>query len=200
MEIKDTYFTLREDSEGFFKEKGSKFLAFAYHVKNEIEVKNKVAYLKKKYFDARHHCYAYVLGTLGDDFRVNDDGEPSHSAGDPILGQIRSNKLTYTLIVVVRYFGGTKLGISGLISAYKNAAANALRNNSIIESFIQSKICLAFEYPQLNHVMKLVRDFEVEILKQKMELSCTMTLGIRLSKEAAFRSKIKDFHRIKVVS
>ena len=199
MENQDTYFTLRNDSEGFFKEKGSKFMAFAYRVNNELEVKDKLENLRKKYFDARHHCYAYILGVQNDVFRANDDGEPRHSAGDPILGQIRSDKLTNTLIVVVRYFGGTKLGISGLINAYKTAAADAILNNSILENFIQSKIHLAFEYPELNHVMKMVKDFELEIVEQKMELSCTMTLGVRLSMEAEIRSKLKDLHRIKVV-
>lgn len=129
MEQKDTYFTLKGNSEGFNKEKGSKFLAFAYVVSNEDDVKKTVAELKKKYYDARHYCYAYVLGDQSEIYRAKDDGEPGHSAGDPILGQIRSKKLTNTLIVVVRYFGGTKLGVGGLIHAYKTAAADAIENN-----------------------------------------------------------------------
>jgi len=119
VDINDTYFTIKHESEGFYKEKGSKFLAFAYPVQDEAAVKERTSELKKVYYDARHHCYAYILGHDGEQYRASDDGEPNHSAGDPILGQIKSNNLTNTLIVVVRYFGGTKLGISGLINAYK---------------------------------------------------------------------------------
>ena len=132
MEQADTYFTLKGNSEGFYKEKGSKFLAFAFVISSEEDVKKIIAELKKKYYDARHHCYAYVLGNQSEKYRANDDGEPGHSAGDPILGQIRSNSLTNTLIVVVRYFVGTKLGIIGLINAYKTATADSIASNSII--------------------------------------------------------------------
>ncbi len=196
MEQNDTYFTLKGNSEGFYKEKGSKFLSFAYVVSDEDEVKQILAELKKKYFDARHYCYAYVLGTKSEKYRANDDGEPGHSAGDPILGQIRSNKLTDTLIVVVRYFGGTKLGIGGLINAYKTAAADAILNNSIQEKLIFSEVVIQFEYDHLNQVMKLVKDYDLEIISQKMEISCEMKLGIRLSLEEEVKAKLLDLHKI----
>ena len=196
MEQQDTYLTLKGNSEGFYKEKGSKFLAFAYIVADEDEVKNIFAALKKKYYDARHHCYAYVLGNQSEKYRANDDGEPGHSAGDPILGQIRSNKLTNTLIIVVRYFGGTKLGISGLINAYKTAAADAIASNSIIEKLIISELTIAFEYPQLNQVMKLVKDHELEIITQNMGISCEMKLGVRLSLEEEVKAKLLEMHQI----
>ncbi len=200
MEQKDTYFTLKGNSEGFYKERGSKFLAFAYVVFDENEVKTELAALKKKYYDARHHCYAYVLGNKSEKYRANDDGEPGHSAGDPILGQIRSNNLTNTLIVVVRYFGGTKLGISGLINAYKTASADAIANNAIIEKLLLSELTLEFEYPQLNHVMKLVKDHNLEIIAQKMEISCEMKLGVRLSLEKQVKVRLLEMHKVSVRS
>lgn len=200
MEIKDTYQTLKGNSEGFYKEKGSKFLAFAFVITNEDDIKEKLVGLRKKYYDARHHCYAYILGMQGDAFRANDDGEPGHTAGDPILGQIRSNGLTNTLIVVIRYFGGTKLGVSGLINAYRTSASDAIRNNSIIENLMLSEIKIQFEYPQLNQAMKLVKDHDLNIISQKMEISCEMILGVRLSLEETVRSKLKDLHEIKVLS
>jgi len=199
VEKKDTYLTLGSSSEGFYKEKGSKFYAFAYRIKSEEEVKKKLVWLRKKYFDARHHCYAFILGIHGENFRANDDGEPGHSAGDPILGQIRSNGLTNTLIVVVRYFGGTKLGVGGLINAYKAAAANAIENNKIVINPILKNIFLEFEYSELNYVMKLVKDYDLEILDQKMQMLCAMTVGVRLSKEASIRSRLKEFHKIRVI-
>ena len=200
MKRKDTYLTLSKDSEGFYKEKGSRFLGFAYVVKDEEQVKEKLAELKKKYYDARHHCYAYILGEEGDIFRANDDGEPGHTAGDPILGQIKSNNLTNTLIVVVRYFGGTKLGVSGLINAYKTAAADTIANNTIHENLMLTELKIHFEYALLNRAMKLVKDYELEIISQKMELSCEMILGVRISLVETIRSKLKDLHEIKVIS
>ncbi len=199
MEIQDTYQVLGRDSEGFYKEKGSKFLSFAYVVQSEDDIKGKIAELKKQYYDARHHCFAYVLGFDGEVYRANDDGEPGHTAGDPILGQIRSHGLTNTLIVVVRYFGGTKLGVSGLIHAYKTAAADAIRQNKIMEKQILSEIKIRFEYSQLNNVMKLVKDHGLKITSQSMELTCEMTLGVRLSKEEVLRSALEDLHEIEVL-
>lgn len=198
MEIKDTYLELSRDSEGFYKEKGSKFLSYAFVVQNEDEIKERIADLKKQYYDARHHCYAYVLGFDGEIYRANDDGEPGHTAGDPILGQIRSNYLTNTLIVVVRYFGGTKLGVSGLIHAYKTAAADAIAQNEIMEKQMISEIKIRFEYPQLNNVMKLVKDQNLEIVSQSMEMTCEITLAVRLSKEDDLRAALVDLHEIEV--
>lgn len=139
MDTTDTYLTISDDSEGFYKEKGSKFLSFAFPVHHEEDIKEKLDILRKKYYDARHHCYAYVLGKDKEIFRANDDGEPNHSAGDPILGQIKSNQLTNILIVVVRYFGGVKLGVGGLISAYRTAAAEAISNNVIVEAIVKKR-------------------------------------------------------------
>ncbi|MCS4436415.1 IMPACT family protein [Aquiflexum gelatinilyticum] len=176
MKNKASYLTLSTVSEGLFKEKGSKFLAFAYSVKSEQEIKEILDGLRKKYFDARHHCYAYMLGKNKDVFRANDDGEPNHSAGDPILGQIRSHSLTNVLIVVIRYFGGTKLGVGGLINAYKTAAAEAIANNQIIETEDSQELNLHFNYPEMNQVMKLVKDHELEISGQKFDNSCEIKL------------------------
>lgn len=200
MQIKDTYLTLSRDSEGFYKEKGSKFLAFACKVCDEEEVKEILSELKKKYYDARHYCYAYVLGENGDRHRANDDGEPGHSAGDPILGQIRSHELTDTLIVVVRYFGGTKLGVGGLMNAYKTAAGDAIAQNSIIEIPITSALDLEFEYKSMNIVMKMIKDYDLEILSQTLEISCKMKLAVRLSMKETVLNALKDFHKIRVIS
>ena len=199
MKAEDTYLILSGDSEGFYKEKGSKFLAFAYAVDNEDEVKEKLLQLKKKYYDARHFCYAYVVGKQAQKYRANDDGEPGHTAGDPILGQIRSRGLTKTLVVVVRYFGGTKLGVSGLINAYKTAASDSLTNNSVLEKLMTLEFKIQFGYDQLNNVMRLVKDFDLQIVAQKMENSCEMTLGVRLSLEKQVKAAMKEMHKILVV-
>jgi uncharacterized YigZ family protein len=199
MHAKDTYLTVSKISEGFYKEKGSKFLAFAYPVSNEEEVKEIISELKKQYYDARHYCYAYTLGENAEKYRSNDDGEPGHSAGDPILGQIRSHELTNILIVVVRYFGGTKLGVGGLINAYKTAAGDAIAQNSIIEIPITKTIELHFEYDAINIVMKMVKDYELEILSQKMELACEMRLAVRLNQEDSLLAALQDYHKIRVI-
>jgi uncharacterized YigZ family protein len=199
VEPRDTYLTLKEDSEGFYKEKGSKFLAFAYPIQDDESVKEKIAALKKKYYDARHHCYAYILGEGGDNYRANDDGEPGHSAGDPILGQIKSNNLTNTLIVVVRYFGGTKLGVSGLINAYRTAAAGAIENNEIVEKLILDEIVIQFGYPQMNHVMKIIKDHDLIVSSQKLEMNCQMKLGVRLSIMVQVREAFSEIHSINIV-
>jgi uncharacterized YigZ family protein len=178
--LKDTFQTIVQEAEGLFKEKGSKFLAFTYPVETEIEVKEKIDQLKKQYYDARHHCYAYVLGNEGEQYRANDDGEPNHSAGDPILGQIRSKELTNVLVVVVRYFGGTKLGVPGLINAYKVAAADALDKCEIVEKLIVKKMKLHFGYPELNNVMRIIKEFDLDIVDQKLELDCEMVISVRL--------------------
>jgi uncharacterized YigZ family protein len=153
----DFYLTVAKDSEGFYKEKGSKFLAFAYPVSNEEEIKEKLEALRKQFYDARHFCYGYIFGLAAEHYRANDDGEPNHSAGDPILGQIKSNELTNTLVVVVRYFGGTKLGVGGLITAYKTAAAEALAQNEIIEKPITKSFTLMFPYEEMNEVQRLAK-------------------------------------------
>ena len=175
----DTYLTISETSEGFYKEKGSKFISVAIPVKTEENIKTELELLRKKYYDARHHCYAWVLGKDKNLFRANDDGEPGHSAGTPILNQIRSKNLTDILVVVIRYFGGTKLGVSGLITAYKDAASDAIENNIIVEKIITDRFELSFEYPMMNSVMKLVKDYELKIESQSFESNCQIILSVR---------------------
>ncbi|MBN7811635.1 YigZ family protein [Algoriphagus sp. H41] len=175
----DSYLTLAEQSSGLFKELGSKFFYFAFPVKSEEDIKAELAALRKQYFDATHHCYAWILGKDALHFRANDDGEPNHSAGDPILGQIRSHQITDTLIVVVRYFGGTKLGVSGLIKAYKTAAALAIEDSQIIREWVKIALDIRFPYPAMNEVMKVVKTHELEILSQEMALDCQMKLSFR---------------------
>lgn len=179
LDTTDTYLTISDDSEGLYKEKGSKFLSFAFPASNEDEVKEKLEILRKKFHDARHHCYAYVLGKDKEIFRANDDGEPNHSAGDPILGQIRSNQLTNVLIVVVRYFGGVKLGVGGLISAYRTAAAEAISNNIIVEAIVKHKVKLQFDYLSMNDVMKIIKDYDLEIINQQFDNDCKISLLVR---------------------
>jgi len=177
--MKDTLLTISKISEGFYKEKGSKFLAFAFPVKSEDEVKNQIGQLKKKYYDARHHCYAFMLGKDQKIFRAADDGEPNNSAGMPILGQIRSKNLTNILIVVVRYFGGTKLGVSGLVQAYRTSALEALENAEIIEEIITQQIQVRFQYPQMNDVMKIGKDFQLDMSNQSFDEKCQIKFDVR---------------------
>ena len=180
-QITDTYKSIGSASEGQFKDNGSRFIALAYPVETESEIKEIVASLKKEYHDARHHCYAYRLGYKGDIFRANDDGEPSSSAGRPILGQIDANGLSDILIVVVRYFGGIKLGIPGLIRAYKTSSADAIGNASIIEKTASRKFRLHFGYLNMNDVMKMVKEMSLTPAKQEFDMECSMELTVRLS-------------------
>ena len=194
----DSYLTLKGESKGLFKDKGSKFLAFAYPIKNEGDIKEKLEELRKRFYDARHHCYAYILGKDQKLFRANDDGEPNHSAGDPILGQIRSKGLTDVLIVVVRYFGGTKLGVSGLIHAYKTAAAEAIANNEIITAILHEKVKIEFEYLSMNEVMKLIKDYELQIIGQQFDNHCQIILEVRQKLLDEISHKISDLNGVKM--
>jgi uncharacterized YigZ family protein len=175
-----SYKTIDAPAEGLYKEKGSKFLAFAYPVASEDEIKENLAVLRRKYFDARHHCYAWMLGADRKLFRANDDGEPNHSAGDPILGQIRSREITNVLLVVVRYFGGVKLGVGGLISAYKMAADDALSKCTIVELDVVDTITIEYAYEATPEAMKLVKDFGLKILTQTFDEQCRMTFEFTL--------------------
>jgi uncharacterized YigZ family protein len=179
-EATDIYHTIAAPATGLYKEKGSRFLAFAFPVSSEEEVKENLAALRKTYYDARHHCYAYRLGAKGNIYRANDDGEPSHSAGDPILGQLRSAGLTNILVVVVRYFGGTKLGVGGLITAYRSAAADALATATIIQKHETRNITIKFDYAQINEVMALVKEFDLPVKEQAFEMNCRLTVEVRL--------------------
>lgn len=195
----DTFLTLARESNGLFKDRNSKFLYYAFPVRSEEEVKEKQAELKKKYYDARHHCYAFVIGRDGDFFRASDDGEPNHTAGDPILGQIRSHNLTNTLIIVVRYFGGTKLGVSGLINAYKTSAVLAIEENEIIEEQVKERVSIHFPYPVMNDVMKLVKQYELDILDQEMTLDCKMTLEFREKLTEIVLETLEDIQDLKIL-
>ncbi len=175
----DSYKTIKQISEGTYSEKRSKFLAFAVPVTSVEEVKRKVAEYQKKYYDARHVCYAYMLGAERTDFRANDNGEPSGTAGKPILGQINSNELTDILIVVVRYFGGIKLGTSGLIVAYRAAAAEAISAAEVVEKTVDEDVTFLFEYPFMNDVMRIVKEEAPSIIAQGYDTDCSMTLRIR---------------------
>lgn len=187
----DIYRTIEGPSEGLYKEKGSKFLAYAWPVESEDEAKEYISDLRTKYYDARHHCFAWQLGYDGMNYRVYDDGEPSGTAGKPIHGQIRSKELTNILIVVVRYFGGTKLGVSGLIEAYKVAAADALANAKIIEKTINKSLEIAFPYESMNGVMRIIKDEEPEVISQDFNLSCRMLLSIRKNKFEQLKVKLQ---------
>lgn len=178
--------------EGYYTEKRSKFLAFAHHVESIDEVKDIVASYKKKYFDARHVCFAYMLGADKKEFRVNDDGEPSSTAGKPILGQINSHELTNILIVVVRYYGGVNLGTGGLIVAYREASADALAHSVIETRKIEDIIYISFAYPSMNAVMKVVKDMSPRIISQKFDNTCEMTLAIRKSESDLLRNRLNS--------
>lgn len=181
---KDTYKTLTKPSpEVLFKDRGSKFFGYAFPIKNEEEAKEHIEKLKKEHHTARHWCYAYQLGKNYDRYRANDDGEPSNSAGMPIYGQLQSFELTNTLVVVVRYFGGTKLGVGGLINAYKTAAQLALEASRIVERTIDEHFQLRFEYPEMNTVMRLIKEHQLDIVDQQMALDCVFEIKVR-KKEA----------------
>ena len=195
----DTYHTIRDLSEGYYTEKRSRFLSFALPVRTPDEVKTQVDAYRKKYYDARHVCWAYMLGPDRTTFRANDDGEPSSTAGKPILGQINSNNLTDILIIVVRYFGGIELGTSGLIVAYRTAAAEAIAAARIEERTVDETITITFEYPHLNSVMRIVKEDKPEVLTQSFELTCEMTLRIRQSRMDALKSRLLKVDSLRIV-
>lgn len=179
--MSDTYLTIQDKSEGIYTEKRSKFLAFAHPVETIDEIKDLLTDYKKKYYDARHVCYAYMLGPERTDFRTNDDGEPSSTAGKPILGQINSRELTNILVVVIRYFGGVKLGTSGLIVAYREVAAEALSAATVIEKTIEETVTFTFPYVMMNSVMRVVKELNPRIVEQKYDETCIITLAIKRS-------------------
>ncbi len=188
----DSYKTLAKSSTGIYKELGSKFLSFAFPVSSQEEIKTILSNIKKDYFDARHHCYAYRLGLGGDLWRANDDGEPSSTAGKPILGQLVSHDLSDTLIVVVRYFGGTKLGVPGLIRAYRGAAADAINNSEVVEKIAVKYLSLRFSYTSIEPVMKLIKSFSADIKKQEFDTDCFMNINIRLSEYNTFLDSLAE--------
>lgn len=191
-QIQDSYKSIAAEAKGLFKDNGSRFIAHAYPVETEEEVKEIVAALKKEYYDARHHVYAYRLGYKGDRFRANDDGEPSGSSGRPVLGQIDSNGLSDILVVVVRYFGGIKLGIPGLIRAYKTSTADALANAQIVEKIASKVYRLHFGYMSMNGVMKVLKDMGLEQKNQSFDMECSIDTTVRLSAVDTFLERIGD--------
>ena len=187
----DEYRTIKTEGEGYYTDKRSKFLAFAHHVSTVEEIKEILARYRKKYFDARHVCYAYMLGPERLEYRANDDGEPSSTAGKPILGQINSNELTDILIVVVRYYGGVNLGTSGLIVAYREAAADAIAHSEIETRQVEEIITYNFPYPMMNDVMRIVKDMQPRIVSQTYDNTCEIRLSIRKSEAEQLRNRLQ---------
>ncbi len=190
--MKASYRTISEPSDGSFKDRGSRFLSFAYPVQHESEVKEILEQLRKEYHDARHHCYAYRIGIDPVLVRANDDGEPSSSAGKPILNQIEKYDLINTLVVVVRYFGGKLLGVGGLINAYRTATMSAIENSHIVRKKIKHLYRLTFEYPQMNDVMTIIKENQVKTYDQEFEVSCSMNISIELAREQFILSKLNS--------
>ena len=189
--MSDEYKTIDKNGEGIYTEKRSKFLAFSFFISSVDEAKEIIEEYRKKYYDARHVCWAYMLGYERDEFRANDDGEPSSTAGKPILGQINSNELTNILVIVVRYFGGVKLGTSGLIVAYKTAAAEAIANSHIVTRQIEEEIIYKFEYINMNEVMRVIKDVEPRIVEQKFDNTCEFRLSIRKSRMPELKKRLE---------
>lgn len=189
--MEDTYKTITGRSEGYYTEKRSKFISYAIPVRTADEAKAEVARLRKEYYDARHVCWAYMLGADRKTFRANDDGEPSSTAGKPILGQINSNGLTDILVVVIRYFGGIELGTSGLIVAYRTAASEAIGAATIEERTVNEDITVVFEYPYLNSIMRIVKEDSPAVIAQKFDMDCEMTLRIRKSEAERLRNRLQ---------
>lgn len=196
--IHDTYLTIENPSKGLFKDKGSKFYAFAYPVSSEQEIRNLLENIRKEYFDARHHCYAYRLGADMKIFRTFDDGEPSSTAGKPILGQITSHNLTNVLIIVVRYFGGTLLGVGGLIQAYKNASADALANATFVEKEVMDEIALTFDYPLQNQVNRILKENNAKVIKADFGFNCKLEVQCRKTATEGLSNKLKELLQIEI--
>ncbi len=198
MKISDTYLTIEDKGEGLYKEKGSKFIALAYPVSSEDEIKLILSGLRKEYHDARHYCYAYRLGADKKKFRANDDGEPANSAGQPIFGQIKSNNLTNVVVIVIRYFGGKLLGVGGLINAYRTAAADALSDTKIINKTVSDLYELTFAYTIINDIMRLIEEEKLTIVKQTFEADCTIIISVRLGKSEAIKKRIEKSPEVKI--
>ncbi len=196
--MNDTYHTIEENSTGLFKDKGSKFISYAYPIKTEDEVKEILKSIKKEHYNARNHCYAWRLGDEKIRFRANDDGEPSSTAGKPILGQLLSFDVTNTLLVVVRYFGGTLLGVSGLINAYKNAAKDALDNSKIVEKKIESVFQIKFSYNELNDVMGIIKNENLNQLETVFLEDCKIKFSIRKSESQRIEKIFQDFYGVSI--
>ena len=196
--IIDTYRTLKAPSEGIYKEKGSKFLAFAFPVNTEEDIKEKLEEIRKEYYDARHHCYAWFLGADKSRYRANDDGEPSNSAGKPILGKLQSHDLSQVLIIVVRYFGGVKLGVGGLINAYRSAADDAIKNGTIVKRRMKTIFEINFGYDAMNDVMTIIKSKKIEQLSHQFEMDCKIKLAVPLSEFQSVKEGFLKFEGVQV--
>ena len=194
--MEDVYQTIEKESQGYFKDKGSKFYAFAFPIKSEDEVKEIILRLRKEHHSARHHCYAWRLGTEEITFRANDDGEPSSTAGKPILGQLQSFNVTNILIVVIRYFGGTLLGVSGLINAYRNAAADALGNAEIKQKIIEREVILDFTYNELADVMNIIKQENLTAIQSRFEEKCNLIFSVRKSEYEKVMKIFKNIYGV----
>jgi uncharacterized YigZ family protein len=191
--------TIKAPSDSFFKEKGSKFYSFAFPVKSEEEVKSCLKSLKEEFKDAGHHCYGFKLGVKGDKYRYSDDGEPNNTAGKPIYGQLNSFEVTNVLVVVIRYFGGTKLGVGGLIQAYKEGAKLALENASVITEEVVEQITIYFKYEEMNVMMSIVKILDLKIIQQQFELDCLITLEFPIKKKEALLLKLLDYPKLEII-
>ena len=194
----DKYKEIKSATTGVYKEKGSKFIAYSFPVHSEENVKEKLEEVKKLEHSARHHCYAYILNPDKSAQRANDDGEPSSTAGKPILGQILSNDLTNILIVVVRYFGGVKLGVPGLIRSYKTAALDAISNSEIITKIIKEQFAVSFKYPQMNEVMRLVKEYNLEVVNTDFQIECKLIFAVAKSKSEEVVETLKKNHELTI--
>lgn len=194
----DIYLTIEDRAEGIYKEKGSKFISLAFPVTSQEEIKEIIKDIKKEYFDARHHCYAYILGHDKSVFRLNDDGEPSSTAGKPIYGQLLSRDLTNILVVVIRYFGGIKLGVSGLIQAYKQATIDVLDNSKIIEKTVDEVYSVNFDYSLMNDVMKIMKEYDMKQQNHRFENDCYLEFRIRKRDAEKVVESLKFFDNVSV--
>lgn len=199
MHTEDTYKTISKPSKGeLFKDKNSKFIGYAFHVENEDEIKTHIEEVKKEHHSARHWCYAYQLGTETITFRANDDGEPNNSAGMPIYGQIQSFDLTNVLVIVVRYYGGVKLGVGGLINAYKTGAQLALESSDIIEKTINTNFSLKFEYKNMSKVMRILKENQIDIINQTLELNCLLEISVRKGNASKVFEIFNQFYGVEI--
>lgn len=198
MDRQDFYFTIGSVTEGLFRDRGSRFIAFAIPVKNAEDAKLHIEYYRKKYHDARHHCFAYVTGYRGENQRSNDDGEPSGTAGNPILAQIKSRNLTNVMVIVIRYFGGKLLGTAGLVNAYRSAAADALDKATVIECILYNYYSVSFPYGKTGQVMKILNDFGAKISDQQFTEKCILTAGFRLSLADKALDRLSEYTDIEI--
>ncbi|MEN8155970.1 MAG: YigZ family protein [Bacteroidota bacterium] len=197
--MRDLYRTIKNRAEGQFKDRGSRFIAFAYPLQDEDEIRQQMAVLKKEYHDARHHCFAWRLGAEMERYRVNDDGEPSGSAGKPIFGQLQSRELTDILVVVIRYFGGTLLGVGGLINAYRTAAAAALDHAVIVEKRVEERLDIKFGYTAMNAVMKVIKGFDLGFENQQFDLECSLTVRVWIRHTPGVVEKLSQIEGCRVI-